>query len=151
MHSGVPWIVLVLTVFSWQPSLPATDIPRRCDRGDCVGGALVPLGCGIPLKEGRAKGTEGLAMETPGKGLVPAQFEVRTRYESGSIMWLWADFVALPGEQYTLVFDKQNPAVALPDISIRQTDREIVVHNGTLEFPRSRHSWAGRSAPCAFP
>lgn len=130
-------IVFLLAALICTQPLQASDIPLICDRGNHVSKALIPLGCGIPLKEGQADAIEHLAIQG-NKGLVPAQFEVRTRYPSGSIMWLWADFVSSPDMRHSLVFGQNNPATSLPDIVVRQTTREIVINNGVLELTWNR-------------
>lgn len=135
MRPSLIWVLaLVIIIIALESLVMAFDIPLKCDRGGYVGSAAVPLGCGIPLKEGQAKSTDVLAIEAMGKGLVPAQFEVRTRYESGSILWLWADFIGSPAEQYKLVFGRKNPAASLSDISVRKTANSIEINNGVLEL-----------------
>jgi len=131
-------IVFLLAAFTFAWPLPAAEIPLVCDRGDQVGNDLVPLGCGIPLKDGQADAIEHLAIKAGRKGLVPAQFEVRTRYPSGSIMWLWADFVSSAELRHAIVFSDANPATSLRAIGVRQTSREIVINNGSLELTWNR-------------
>lgn len=109
-------------------------IPIVIDAGNASAQETIPLGCGFPLKEGQALAISELAVEIPGQGMVPAQFEVRTRYESGSILWLWADFLAKPNGTARLVFGKKNPADEMPNITVMETPKDIVINNGTLEF-----------------
>ncbi len=109
-------------------------IPIVIDAGNASAQETIPLGCGFPLKEGQALAISELAVEIPGQGMVPAQFEVRTRYESGSILWLWADFLAKPDGTARLVFGKKNPADEMPNITVRETPKDIVINNGTLEL-----------------
>ncbi len=114
-------------------SHPAS-IPIVIDAGKASTQEIIPLGCGFPLKEGQAREISELAVEIPGQGMVPAQFEVRTRYESGSILWLWTDFLAKPDSAIRLVIGKNNPADNLSGIEVRETPKNIVINNGILEL-----------------
>ena len=94
----------------------------------------MPLGCGI-RKEAGDRSRE-LAIRGP-TAAGPAQFEVRTRYESGSILAV-GGLHSPPVMVYRLVWGKTNPAAALPDIPVRETDTEIMVNNGVLELTWDR-------------
>jgi hypothetical protein len=106
-------------------------IPLQLDAGAWQEGPS-PLGVGLPLKEGMAKDLGRLAVVDARGARVPAQFQARTRYPDGSVMWLWADFIAPEPAEYFLALDAAEPAPA--DTMTTVGAGKIRVDNGLLTF-----------------
>ena len=65
-------------------------IPLEIDAGTMPRGEMVPLGVGIPLREGHVKDPQTLAIEGKRFGRVPAVVEVRDSWSDGSIRWAFS-------------------------------------------------------------
>lgn len=118
------------------PAAKRAEWPIRLDldRGGWTqAGDVHPLGVGVPLREGQLRDPSNLALQTDDDQPIPAVFDVRRRYDDGSIQWLWIDFQALAARHYVLRSRGANP---LPSPGVRVTDDgdALSVDNGVLRL-----------------
>ena len=119
-----------------------TDLGIRLDldRGGWTQGDVVcPLGVGVPLREGQLRDGASLSLQTDDGRPLPAVFEVRRRYDDGSIQWLWIDFQAPAAAHYLIRSHGTNPLPS-PGVRVTESDDVLSVDNGVL---RLRWSKAG--------
>jgi hypothetical protein len=97
-------LTLAMGVVSVCANLGRADgIPLKLDRGAVTAGEWVPLGVGVPLKEGMVKDPRQVGIVSRSRGALAVQCEAATRYPDGSVQWLWADFFGPAEESFKLV------------------------------------------------
>lgn len=112
----------------------ACDIRLDLDRGGWTApGAVRPLGVGVPLREKQLREPAGLSLQTDDHRPIPAVFEVRRRYDDGSIQWLWIDFQAPAASHYRLRSGGENPLPS-PGVRVADTGDSLWVDNGVLRL-----------------
>jgi len=134
---------LVLCVISISAAPPERraehsdwEIRLHLDQGGWTqAGDVHPLGVGVPLRENQLPDTSTLSLQTDDHRPVPVEFEVRRRYDNGSVQWLWVDFQAPVAPFYRLRPGGANPLPA-PGVEVVDDGDTLSVSNGVL-----RVSW----------
>ncbi len=116
-----------------KPSPDVKSVLIKIDRGAYAGNDPCSLGFGMPLREGQCKGLNELRIVDGGNTPVPAAFEMRTRWDDGSVQWLWTDFRGKPGGDHYLVIGADQQARE-EGLAVQTKGDEIVVNNGVHEW-----------------
>ena len=110
------------------------EIRLHLDRGGWTRtGDAHPLGAGVPLRESQLWDAASLSLETDGHRPVPAEFDVRRRYDNGSIQWLWVDFQAQAASCYRIRPGGANPLPS-PGVEVVDDGDTLSVSNGVLRL-----------------
>lgn len=130
-----------------QPA-PVTSgkIPITVQPQKDLAGIVWPITTGVPFSQGSLASASNVRLLDPSGKEVPFQTDVRSTWgRQGPVQWLGLDFVPKlsDGEQvYTLEYGPDVKAAGTGKLDVRQTDDQISVNTGPLQFTVNRKRFA---------
>ena len=95
-------MLVTSALLAQEGPLASNAIEIRVDTGAFDGPGTWPLGVGVPIPKGRMKPGSALRLRGEKQGVLPAQVTEKTRWQDGSVQWIWVDFQGDPRDKYFL-------------------------------------------------
>ncbi|MBL8027243.1 MAG: T9SS type A sorting domain-containing protein [Fibrobacteres bacterium] len=136
---------LIFLLFSAIITVYSLEIPIFVSEPGVVDRVGEGISCGIPFKKGDISTVSQISLYE-GSTELPAQFDVLTRHNDGTPMWVLASFrahaVKNGKKEYKVV--TQAPSISATEaITIRRSGSSIEVNNGVVRFKIDTANFSG--------